>query len=62
MVLKSVNGSLGYLLDPLVLPGGESYENWEKTIENIDQFFREQIKGFVSDDFKTSQRLAEKYD
>lgn len=61
MVLKPVNSSLAYLLDPLVLPGGESYENWEKAIESIDHSLRGQIKAFVSDDFRASQRLVEKY-
>lgn len=61
MALKPVNDSLAYLLDPLVLPGGESYENWERAVESIDYSLREQIKAFVSDDFRASQRLTEKY-
>jgi hypothetical protein len=61
MALKPVNDSLAYLLEPLILPGGESYENWKKAIESIDSSLRKQIKAFVSDDFRASQRLSEKY-
>lgn len=60
MVLKPVNDSLAYLLDPLVLSGRGSCEHWEKATESIDHSLKKQIKPFVSDDFRASQRLAEK--
>lgn len=56
--LKPIAENKAYFLDPILLPGGESYENWTKAITAVPANYRNQLKAFVSDGFRTSKRIS----
>lgn len=56
--LKPISENKAYFLDPILLPGGESYENWTKAIATIPANYSNQLKAFVSDGFRTSKRIS----
>jgi len=57
LALKPVLESKAYFLNPVLLPGGESYENWAYALSTIPQEFKKQIKAMVSDGFRASKRI-----
>lgn len=61
MALKPVKEKIATLLDPILLPGKESYENWSQVIKTIPEKVKNQIKAFVSDNFRASKKLIRKY-
>jgi len=61
MALRPVKENTAVLLDPILLPGKESYENWSQVIETIPERAKNQIKAFISDNFRASKRLVKKY-
>ena len=58
MALKPISENKAYFLDPVLLPGGESYENWTSALATIPQKFKRHIKAFVSDGFRTSRTIT----
>jgi hypothetical protein len=58
MALKSIKEDKAVILDPVLLPGKESYESWSQAIETIPKRIKSRIKAFVSDNFKASKRLV----
>jgi len=58
IVLKPINKNFAILMDPVLLPGKESYETWQKVVRTIPLNIRRRIKAFVSDDFSASQKLS----
>lgn len=61
MAIKSIEDNKAILLDPILLPGKESYENWDYTISTIPERLRSQIKAFVSDNFTCAKKIAQQY-
>lgn len=58
LALKPLTDNQAYFLDPVLLSGGESYENWTYTLSTIPLGLKQQIKAFVSDGFRTSRTIA----
>lgn len=61
MAIKPVDDSRATLIDPVLLAGKESYENWNYAISTIPTEVRSQIRAFVSDNFRGAKRLANHY-
>lgn len=59
MILKPRRRNYGYLLDPVMLPGRERYENWMAAIDTIPRKTRKHILSFVSDHFSASDLVAD---
>lgn len=57
-ILKPRRKNYGYLLDPVILPGKESFHNWKVAIETIPKNVRERTIAFVSDNFRASDKIA----
>lgn len=62
MALKPISENKAYFLDPVLLPGGESYENWTRALATIPIGFRKHLKAFVSDGFRASATVALEHD
>lgn len=60
-LLKPRRRNMAYILDPVILQGGETFKNWSTAIETIPEQVRERIIAFVSDEFRTSVRIADHY-
>jgi len=58
LALKPLSENQAYFLDPVLLPGGESYENWISAFKTIPQELRKQVKALISDGFRTSKNIA----
>lgn len=59
-LLKPISEGYAYLLDPFILQGKESYENWRAALERaLPQELRARVIAFVSDDFRASRRIAD---
>lgn len=61
MALKPVSDNRAILLDPVLLNGGESYENWQTALETMPDRAKECIVALVSDNFGAAQMLAQRY-
>lgn len=61
MGLKPTDDNKAILLDPVLLKGGESYENWQTVLSTIPEKARERLVALVSDDFRASDRLSREY-
>lgn len=61
MALKPTDDNKATLLDPVLLEGGESYDNWQTVLSTIPEEAKERIVALVSDDFRASDRLAKEY-
>lgn len=61
MVLKPTDDNQATLLDPILLEGGESYDNWQTAISTIPERTKERIVAIVSDDFRAAKGLAEEH-
>lgn len=59
LILKPRRRNYGYLLDPVMLPGRERYENWMAAIHTIPSHIRTHILSFVSDHFSASELVAD---
>lgn len=62
MILKPRRRNRGHLLDPVILPGRERYENWMAAINTIPRDIRKRISSFVSDHFSASELVADTTD
>jgi len=61
-LLKPRSLDYAYLLDPLILPGKESYENWTTALQRaLSQELQSRVIAFVSDDFRASRRIADEH-
>lgn len=58
LALKPAMEHRAYFLDPVLLPGGESYENWNTALTAIPLKLKKQIKALVSDGFRISKSIA----
>lgn len=58
LAIKPVSEHKAYFLDPVLLPGGESYENWTYALSTMPPEFRRRIKALVSDGFRTAKTIA----
>lgn len=58
LALKPVSEHKAYFLDPVLLLGGESYDNWTFALSTIPPELKKQIKAIVSDGFRTSVTIA----
>ena len=61
MALKSIKEDKAVILDPILLPEKESYENWNQVIETIPREVKTRIKAFVSNNFRASKKLVKKH-
>ena len=59
MAVKPVHSHRAFFIDPVLLPGKESYERWRVAIATIPTEIKKRILAFVSDGFRGSQRLSE---
>lgn len=60
LALKPVWENRAYFLEPIILPGGESYENWQVALKTIPLSLKNQIKAFVSDGFRCAEKITAK--
>lgn len=60
-VLKPRRRNYGYLFDPVLLKGKESFDNWTDAIDTIPSEVRKRIFAFVSDNFRCSRTVANRY-
>lgn len=58
-LLKRKDGT-AYVLDPVMLKGKESLENWQQALRTIPRRFKKQIRVVVSDNFRSSVIVARK--
>jgi hypothetical protein len=58
MALKPTDDNKAILFDPILLEGGESYDNWQAVLSTIPEEAKKRIVVFVSDDFRASDRLV----
>ena len=61
MAVKSINLHRAYFLDPILLPGKESYERWRQVLTTLPQTVRKQVLAFVSDGFRGSKLVAREH-
>lgn len=61
MAAKPVRSHRAYFLDPVLLPGKESYERWRQAIATIPEPITKQVKAFVSDGFRGSKLIAKEH-
>ncbi len=58
LALKPVSKNKAYFLDPVLLVGGESYENWTMALATIPTGLKKQVKAMISDGFRSSRAIA----
>ena len=58
MALRPIQDSKAILLDPILLPGKENYQNWKQAIQTLPLPIKKRIKAFVSDGFRGSKKLS----
>jgi len=58
LALKPVSEDKAYFLDPVLLAGGESYENWNAVLLTIPWGLKKQVKAMVSDGFRASRTIT----
>ncbi len=61
MAVKPIRSHYAYFLDPVLLPGKESYERWRQAVSTIPQRIQKCILAFVSDGFRGSKLVAKEY-
>ncbi len=59
--LKPATRDTAAFLNPILLPGKESAQDWRRVIEEIPQPFLARVKAFVSDGFSGSKRIVQEY-
>lgn len=59
MAVKPVRSHRAFFLDPVLLPGKESYERWRVAVATIPSETKKRILAFVSDGFRGSQLISE---
>ncbi|MCX6746242.1 MAG: hypothetical protein NTX00_04495 [Candidatus Parcubacteria bacterium] len=57
-LLKPVRRNTAYVLNPVMLMGGESFESWKGAIESIPFIVRKSIIAITTDNFRSSARIA----
>lgn len=58
LALKPASEHKAYFLDPVLLSGGESYENWTMALSTIPPKLKNDVKALVSDGFRVSKTIA----
>lgn len=61
MALKPTNSNHAFYLDPVLLPGKESYERWRQALATIPEPTQKRIKAFVSDGFRGAKLIAREH-
>lgn len=61
MAVKPIHSHCAYFLDPVLLPGKESYERWRQAIATIPQGTQKRILAFVSDGFRGSKLVTKEH-
>lgn len=61
MALKPTRSHQAYFLDPVLLPGKESYERWQQAITTVPPELRKRVRAFVSDGFRGSKLIAREH-
>jgi len=59
IAVKPVHSHRAFFLDPMLLPGKESYERWRAAVATIPPEIKKRILAFVSDGFRGSQLISE---
>jgi len=62
MAVKPTRSHRAFFLDPVLLPGKESYERWLMALAAIPTGTKERILAFVSDGFRGSKLVAKEHD
>lgn len=58
LLLKPRRRNYAILLDPILLPGRETFQNWKVAVESMPEYIRDRISSFVSDHFSSSEKLV----
>lgn len=61
MAVKPVRSNRAYFLDPVLLPGKESYERWRQALATIPPNTKKSVRAFVSDGFRGSKLVAKEH-
>jgi len=61
LALKPTREDKAYFLDPVLLPGGESYENWSRALRSVPEDLQQGVKALVTDGFRCAPRLAQEH-
>ena len=61
MAIKPIRSHRAFFLDPVLLPGKESYERWRLALATIPPEAKKRIKAFVSDGFRGSKLIAKEH-
>lgn len=61
MAVKPIRSSRAFFLDPVLLPGKESYERWRMALATIPPETKKRILAFVSDGFRGSKLVAKEH-
>lgn len=61
MAVKPVRSHRAFFLDPVLLPGRESYERWRQALATIPLDTKKLIRAFVSDGFRGSKLIAREH-
>lgn len=61
LLLKPRRRNYAYLLDPIILQGRETYDNWTTAIDTIPEDIQKRVCAFVSDHFRASEKVARRY-
>jgi len=63
LLLKPRRRNYAYLLEPIILKGKESFDNWRTAIDNAaSDLLKKHIFAFVSDNFRASDKIVWHYD
>jgi hypothetical protein len=60
-LLKPVDQNYAHIMDPIMIKGKESIQNWKRALDSIPEAARKQIVAFVSDNFHASKAIANHY-
>lgn len=61
IAVKPVRSHRAHFLDPVLLPGKESYERWRQALATIPPDTKQRIRAFVSDGFRGSKLVAREH-
>lgn len=61
MAVKPIRFHRAFFLDPVLLPGKESYERWRQAFTTIPLDTKRRIRAFVSDGFRGSKLIAKEH-
>jgi len=61
MVVKPIRSHQAFFLDPVLLPGKESYERWREALATIPPQIKKRVLAFVSDGFRGSKLITREH-